>query len=71
MTGYSTPATTVQALFFGASYSTMNAFVRGKSRWPLEVIYSHGLVVGASGGVIPATVTDRIELRIYTRFPRR
>ncbi|MEO7360717.1 MAG: hypothetical protein ABI120_10330 [Gemmatimonadaceae bacterium] len=71
VTGYSTSATTVQSIFFGASYSTMNAFVRGKSRWPLEVIYSHGLVLGASGGVVPATVTDRIELRIYTRFPRR
>lgn len=68
---YTTPATTVQSIFVGASYSTMNAFVRGKSKWPLEVIYSHGMVVGASGGIIPATVTDRIELRIYTRFPRR
>lgn len=67
----STTATTVQSVFFGASYSTLNAFVRGKSRWPLEVVYSHGLVVGASGDVVPATVSDRIELRIYTRFPRR
>lgn len=65
------PATTVQSVFVGASYSTLSAFTRGKSKWPLEIIYSHGLVVGASGGVIPATVTDRIELRIYTRFPRR
>lgn len=67
----STTATTVQSVFFGASYSTLNAFVRGKSRWPLEVLYSHGLVLNASGGVAPATVSDRIELRIYTRFPRR
>lgn len=67
----STTAATVQSVFFGASYSTLNAFVRGKSRWPLEIVYSHGLVIGASGDVVPATISDRIELRIYTRFPRR
>ncbi|MEP6832869.1 MAG: hypothetical protein ABJB74_05715 [Gemmatimonas sp.] len=68
---YSTTAITVQSLQLGASYSTLNGFVRGKSKWPLEIIYSHGLTLAGSGGVVPATVSDRIELRIYTRFPRR
>ena len=70
-TSYSTSATTAQTLQFGASYSTLNAFMRGKSRWPLEIIYSRGLTLAGSGGVVPATVFDRIEMRIYTRFPRR
>ena len=68
---YSTLAATAQTLQFGASYSTLNAFMRGKSRWPLEIIYSHGLTLAGSGGVVPANIFDRIELRIYTRFPRR
>jgi len=68
---YSTIAVTAQTLQFGASYSTLNGFMRGKSRWPLEIIYSHGLTLAGSGGVVPANIFDRIELRIYTRFPRR
>ena len=68
---YSTLATTAQTLQFGASYSTLSGFVRGKSRWPLEIIYSHGLTLAGSGGVVPANIFDRIELRIYTRFSRR
>ncbi|MGV3709481.1 MAG: hypothetical protein ACO1Q7_11630 [Gemmatimonas sp.] len=67
----STQAITVQTAQFGVSYSTLNGFVRGKSRWPLEVIYSHGLTLTGSGGVVPASSFDRIELRVYTRFPRR
>lgn len=69
--GYSTPALTVHSVQFGAAYSTLSAFTRGKSRWPLEIVYSHGRTVAGSGGVVPASVFDRIELRIYTRFPRR
>jgi hypothetical protein len=67
----STAAITVQTAQFGITYSTLNGFVRGKSRWPLEVIYSHGLTLAGSGGAIPASSFDRIELRVYTRFPRR
>lgn len=69
--GYSTPSLTIQSLQFGAAYSTLSAFTRGKSRWPLEIVYSHGVTLAGSGGVVPATAFDRIELRIYTRFPRR
>lgn len=69
--GYSTPALTIHSVQFGAAYSTLSAFTRGKSRWPLEIVYSHGLTLAGSGGIVPATSFDRIELRIYTRFPRR
>ncbi|MEP6766797.1 MAG: hypothetical protein ABJB66_20950, partial [Gemmatimonadaceae bacterium] len=62
---------TFQALQFGVTYSTLSGFTHGHSRWPIEVIYSHGLVITASGGAVPATVSDRVELRVYTRFPRR
>jgi hypothetical protein len=64
------PSSTVQAMQFGASYSTLNAFVRGHSRWPIEVLYSHGITVNGTGGA-PAETFDRVEMRIYTRFPRR
>ena len=70
-TTYTTPAITVQSVQFGVAYSTLSAFTRGKSRWPLEIVYSHGVTLAGSGGVVPATEFDRIELRIYTRFPRR
>ncbi|MBC8087792.1 MAG: hypothetical protein H7Z40_11050 [Phycisphaerae bacterium] len=68
---YSAPALTFQAVQFGAAYSTLSAFSRGNSRWPLEIVYSHGLTLAGSGGIVPAASFDRIELRIYTRFPRR
>ncbi len=64
-------ATTVQALQFGVTYSTLSGFTRQHSRWPIEVTYSHGLTLTASGGPVPSTVSDRVEMRIYTRFPRR
>ncbi|MDQ6611931.1 MAG: hypothetical protein M3Y64_05825 [Gemmatimonadota bacterium] len=64
-------ATTVQSLQFGVTYSTLSGFIRQHSRWPIEVTYSHGLTVTASGGSVPSTTSDRVEMRIYTRFPRR
>jgi hypothetical protein len=65
-----TPSSTAEVLQLGLSYSTLGSFARGQSRWPIEVIYSHGMTVSGSG-MAPAENSDRIELRIYTRFPRR
>ncbi len=70
MSGYTVPSRTLHAAAFGASFSTLASYVRGRSRWPAEVIYTHIIPVTGSGGV-PAATTDRLELRLYTGFPRR
>lgn len=70
-TVYSTPAATAQSFQFGATFSTLNGFLRAKSRWPIEAIYTHGMTLRGSGGSVPIESFDRAELRIYTRFPRR
>ncbi|MEP6766653.1 MAG: hypothetical protein ABJB66_20220 [Gemmatimonadaceae bacterium] len=63
-------ATTVQALQVGVTYSTLTGFVKRHSRWPIEITYSHGVTLTASGGPVPSITSDRVELRVYTRFPR-
>ena len=65
------PASTFQAASVGVSFSTLASYVRNRSRLPLEVIYTHTRPVTASGGTVPAISTDRLELRVYTGFPRR
>lgn len=65
------PASTFQAASLGVSFSTLASYVRGRSRLPVEVMYTHTLPVTGSGGIVPAVSVDRLELRIYTAFPRR
>lgn len=65
------PATTVQALSIGASFSSLASYVRGGAKWPLELLFSHTAPISASGGLQPIFSTDRLELRIYRKFPRR
>jgi hypothetical protein len=62
---------TVSAAAFGVSFSTLSSYARGRSRFPAEVVYTHTRPLGASGGVVPVASTDRLELRVYTGFPRR
>lgn len=68
---FTSPSRTVSAAAVGVTFSTLNSYVRGRSRFPAEVIYTHTTPLGASGGVVPAVSTDRLELRLYTGFPRR
>jgi hypothetical protein len=65
------PSRTMHAAAFGASFSTLASYMRGRSRFPAEVIYSHTIPVAGSGGTTPASTSDRLELRVYTGFPRR
>jgi hypothetical protein len=65
-----TAARTYQAVMAGVTFSTMSSYVRGRSKWPVEVLYSHAVPISGSGDA-PAVSTDRLELRIYTGFPRR
>jgi hypothetical protein len=67
----SVPSRTLSAAAIGLSFSTLSSYVRGRSRFPAEVIYTHMAPVSASGGDVPAMASDRLELRVYTGFPRR
>lgn len=64
-------ARTLRAAAFGVTFSTLASYARGRSRFPAEVIYTHTTALGASGGAVPAVASDRLELRVYTGFPRR
>lgn len=68
---FTTPSRTLSAASLGLSFSTLASYVRGRSRFPAEVFYTHTLPLAASGGELPAVATDRLELRVYTGFPRR
>lgn len=63
-------SSTYQAYMYGATFSTLSSYVRGRSRWPVEVLYVHTGPITGSGDAL-AKATDRLELRVYTGFPRR
>jgi hypothetical protein len=65
------PSRTLRAAAIGVSFSTLASYARGRSRFPAEIIYTHTEPLGASGGVTPALSSERLELRVYTGFPRR
>lgn len=71
MSEYTVPARTMQAAAVGVTFSTLASYARRRSRFAAEVMYTHTVPISASGGVVPAVVTDRLELRVYTGFPRR
>lgn len=64
------PSRTYQAYQLGISFSTLASYVQGRSKLPLEVLYAHTEPLTGSGGAA-ATSSDRLELRVYTGFPRR
>ncbi len=68
---YTVGSRTLQAYMFGATFSTMSSYVRNRSRWPVEVLYVHIEPIRGSGDGVAAVATDRLELRVYTGFPRR
>jgi hypothetical protein len=61
----------LRAAALGVTFSTLSSYARGRSRFPAEVLYTHTTALGGSGGIVPAVATDRLELRVYTGFPRR
>lgn len=70
-TSYETPSRSVNAVAVGVTFSTLASYARGRSRFPAEVLYSHTTSLAGSGGTVPAVSSDRLELRVYTGFPRR
>lgn len=68
---YESPSGTVQFGSLGVTYSTLAAYSRGQSKFALEVHLAHDVALAASGVTVPSLSRDRLELRVFPRFPRR
>jgi hypothetical protein len=60
---------TVQRLGIGVRYSTVDAFLRRRARYPVEVSYRHLETITGDPGA-PKLFRDQIQLRIYYRIFR-
>jgi hypothetical protein len=58
---------TVQRLGIGVRYSTVDAFLRRRARYPIEVTYRHLETITGDAGA-PKIFRDQIQLRIYYRI---
>lgn len=58
------PALVAQRVGFGARYSTVDSYLRGRARYPVEVSFTHLETITGSAGV-PKAFTDLIQLRLY------
>lgn len=63
-------SSTFQAASGGVTFSTLASYARGRSKYPVEVIYTHTAPISASGGIVPAVSTDRLEMRLFLGMPR-
>ena len=61
--------TTVRLVGGGVRYSTVDSFLRGRARYPIEVSYRHLETIGGDAGA-PKGFRDQIEMRIYYRIRR-
>jgi hypothetical protein len=69
---WTAPGRTLHSAAAGLTFSTLAPALHGASRLAVEVSYLHVRPIAAGGqGSVPAVVTDRLELRVYTGFPRR
>jgi hypothetical protein len=62
-------ATTVQRVGAGLRYSTVDSFLRGRARYPVEVSYRHLETITGDAGA-PKQFRDQIQLRIFYRVRR-
>ena len=60
---------TVRLVGAGVRYSTVDSFLRGRARYPIEVSYRHLETIGGDAGA-PKAFRDQIEMRIYYRIRR-
>ncbi|HEU4720186.1 MAG TPA: hypothetical protein VFS59_02380 [Gemmatimonadaceae bacterium] len=60
---------TVQHIGGGVRYSTVDAYLRGRARYPIEVSYRHLEAISGDAGA-PKYFRDQIQLRIYYRVRR-
>ncbi len=68
---FETPSGTVQFGSLGVTYSTLASYARGQSKYAVEVHFAHDVALSASGVAVPSLARDRLELRVFPRFPRR
>jgi hypothetical protein len=61
--------TTAQRVGAGFRLSTVNAYARGRARYPVEVSFAHLETVTGDAG-LPKASRDQIQLRIYYRLRR-
>jgi hypothetical protein len=62
-------ARTVQRVGVGLRYSTIDAYLRGRARYPIEVSYRHLETIAGDVGA-PKIFRDQIQLRLYYRVRR-
>jgi hypothetical protein len=62
-------AQTVQRLGLGVRYSTVDAFLRRRAKYPVEVSYRHLETITGDANA-PKLFRDQIQLRIYYRIWR-
>jgi len=65
------PATSTHLLSVAASFSSLASYMRGSARYPVELQFVHTAAIASSGGVVPISSTDRLEIRLYRGFSRR
>jgi len=71
LASWTLPSRSLTSATVGVTFSSLASFARRRSRFPAEVIYTHQFPLSGSGGFVPAVSSDRLELRVYTGFPRR
>lgn len=59
----------VQRVGFGVRYSTVDSFLRGRAKYPVEVSYRHLETITGDVGA-PKLFRDQLQLRIYYRLLR-
>ncbi len=62
-------ATTAQRAGLGFRLSTVNAYARGRARYPIEISFTHLETVSGDNG-LPKASRDQIQLRFYYRLLR-
>lgn len=67
---FTSPPRMAQSAAIGLTYSTVDAFLRGKSWMPLELAFMHRQAFAGSGGA-PRLFSDAVELRLYVGGGRR
>lgn len=65
LVGLGASASTVQQIGMGFTYSTIVAPDRTHGRLPIEISFHHLEAITASGGPVPKTFRDQMDVRIY------
>jgi hypothetical protein len=61
--------TSVRLVGAGVRYSTVDSFLRGRARYPIELSYRHLETISGDPGA-PKAFRDQLEMRIYYRIRR-